>query len=201
MESSFNIRFIPRTIFEIPPSTVEISQTVNVSFENIQDLIEGVPPDYLYITELEVNAQYEGDFDSQTLSQNPITKEITRSLSHSPTPALKQIGSKSLEDRVTVVLDKNKPINCGFLQWEIPTLIYNAQKYLSINEENPPEVIFFQYDAEDKPNLELTVQEYQLELIREITVVQRYILENGFLTMMKHQNIQLQYDLKSIGFS
>ena len=119
---------------------------------------------------------------------------------------LKQIGKAVLQDRVSTVLDKRKVAKNGSLTWKIPTLIFDAQKYHSIDPSSiPPKTISLESiiskDGLPRPCLEATVKKYHLNLVLKIEVIQRYVLENGFLTMMKHKQVLFQYDLNHLGFN
>jgi len=199
-KTEFNIRFKPRSIFEITSSTIEISQIINVSFKNIKTLTH-VLPKYLYVVEEEVNAEYKGDFDAQTLVT--LGSRSYHSLGHGPSPSLRQIDKTALEDRVSVMLDKNKAAKNGHLIWNIPMLIFNAQSYISSidSAEDPTKIIPLKYTSETVPSIKLTVGKLKLELIKKINVVQKYILKDGILTMIKHGSIQFQFDLNCIGFN
>jgi len=203
-ELPFQIRFVPSTIFETgDPLAIEISQIAKVHFENLQSLTK-TPSEYLYIIEEEIDAHYEGDFNAQTLFQGLSSEQ--RSLSHNPAPVLKQIGKAVLQDQVSTVLDKRKAAKDGSLTWQIPTLIFDAHEYLSIDTSSlPPKTISLLSinDENDlpRPSLEATVKKYHLNLILKIDVIQRYVLENGFLTMEKHEQVLFQYNLNFLGFN
>jgi len=202
----FHIRFVPNTIFETgDPLAIELSQVAKVHFENLQALTK-TPSEYLYIIEEEIDAHYEGDFNAQTLVQR-LDKSFYHSLSHNPAPVLKQIGKTTLQDQVSTVLDKRKSAKNGSLTWRIPTFIFDAQEYLSIDPSSlPPKTISLlsitsHDDDLPRPSLEATIKKYHLNLIHRIDVIQRYVLEDGFLTMIKHEQVLFQYNLTLLGFN
>jgi len=194
----FNVAFTPITIQDTgDPSYVRIEQIVKIFFNNIETL-ENYSPQCMYTSEQEVDGEPTGDFELQTIFPNFLGEGETREVGHHPLPHLEKLkrdvtGVTSLEDRVSVVLDKRKAAFNGELIWNIPTFIYNAKKHLDRVTENPQEY----------PNI-IGIEEFSPELFKlahRVDVVQKFSLRDGFLQMEKHGTVLLQHDLRLLGFN
>ena len=155
----FNIRFTPITIQETgDPSCIQIEQIVKIFFDNIEAL-EHYHPQCMYILEHEIDGVPTEDFDPQTIFPNLSGVGERRMLGHSPLGSLKRLkkdflGITSLQDRVSVLLDKRKPALNGDLTWNIPTFIYNAKDYLDRITTDPKEYP----DLLDKEDISVLLQ-------------------------------------------
>lgn len=195
----FNVKFTPITIQETgDPSCIQIEQIVKIFFDNIETL-ECYSPHCMYILEHEIEGQFTGDFDPQTMFPNFLGPGERRDVGHHPLTHLKRLkkdftGVTSLQDRVSVMLDKRKPAANGDLTWNIPTLLYNAKGHLDKITTDPkeyPDII----ELEGEPPPEL------FQLAHRVEIVQKFSLQNSFLQMEKHGTILLQHNLKLLGFN
>ena len=196
MEATFptnkNLFFAPINIEPVTETMVEVS----VFAKNFFNHSLGEHP---YFIEQECYATCEGDFRTHA-AFNPDM------IGHSPSPQMLRYDGSG-QDKIATTFTLGLPIGNGSLTWAIPMYIFDVGRHKDgeVSKEktiydvtkpktiNPPEKT---NPDTDLPEIDFEAMEGKYKLIAQIEVVQRFVLENGVLTMSKNGADLLRLDLK-----
>jgi hypothetical protein len=181
-----NLFFTPVSIDKVTKEMVEVSVFAK-SFFN-KELGE-----HPYFIEQECYAECEGDFGVHAF--NP------KFIGHSPSPQMLRYDGSGQDKLGTTFILENS-IKNGSLTWNIPMYIFDIGFYgngevrkdkVLLDEEIPKtrNPIYSEY-----PEVNFEKMEVEYKLIAKIEVVQRFVLDDGFLTMSKNGADLLRLDLK-----
>ena len=172
--------FIPNEI-EVNDGVARISKVCKMYFDGFKELGGNV-----YIIEQDVQATCEGDFQHHFLEGQR---------GHSPFIFLKKF-KEGFEDTLSTPLLVKKPLLNGSMTWEIPTRLYDASNDTAVSDAKPETIMdsINLLSEDQEPNFEAIDKRFKL--IKKVTVVQKFILENGVLYFEKGGYRLFSLDLK-----
>ena len=181
-----NLFFAPVNIEPVTESMVEVSVFAKTFFNHPLG-------DHPYFIEQECYATCEGDFAEHAFNPNFI--------GHSPSPQMLRYSGTG-QDKISTALTLGKSIENGSLTWKIPMYIFDIgltgsgetrKDKILLDEETPKtkDPIYSDY-----PEVDFEKMKLEYKLVAQIEVVQRFVLENGVLTMSKNGADLLRLDLK-----
>jgi len=149
-----------------------------------------------YIIEQESYATCEGDFQFHVFN--------VETVGHNPKVCLVRYGKDSIDELGTLLnIEQGKPLLNGSLVWVIPLYVFDVSRNRDGSEKEEKIIL----DATKQQEVEAPYVEGTVEadfskisdmyyLVKKIEVIQKFVLENGVLTMSKNGINLLTLDLK-----